>query len=118
MTGARPCQRGTGQTQRPGSGPASTAGALARRERRCASAYASAPPPAIQDHARTSDLLLMATAQQQVAGEQPATNEHGCSEAAKEPLTDLSDDLARRFCGIADDVDRLAARMLEGVGQV
>src|ERR1700733_8287962 len=65
ITGARPFQRGTGQTQWPGSGPANgatgtpavgvelDAACLPCRDH----AYTAIPPPTIQGHARTSRLL-------------------------------------------------------------
>src|SRR5205809_6425147 len=66
ITGARPFQRGTGQIQRPGNVPVNGAASavlpLAACELRRVSAYATAPPPMIQGHTRTSRLLVVTAA--------------------------------------------------------
>src|ERR1700733_2688557 len=79
ITAARPFQRGTGQTHRPGSGPVNGDGELAlgpslgavaclpRRDH----ANAASPPPTIQGHARMALRVLSLAAAAARDQEQP-----------------------------------------------
>jgi hypothetical protein len=80
--------------------------------------YASAPPPTIQGHARTSSLLVVAAARDQEQTEQPGAYENRPAEPGEEALAGLVRDLSNRMRRARDQIDALTRGVFDRLRNV
>src|ERR1700712_5335998 len=87
ITGTRPFQRASGQTQSPGNLRGARAEPFDALSRERAIAYASAPPPTIHGSARMSCCLVRTAARDQEQADQPRTDEDRRAEPREQAFT-------------------------------